>query len=72
MSTAMGDNSLRLLKFDGTGKVNFGRWKTKMLAIASIKGEFDQAYLTQLPTVVDLTVTPPITAAIVQGNQKKI
>lgn len=57
----MVDELLHLLKFDGSGKVDFGCWKTKMLAVVAIKGDFDVAYITSLPLVVDQTVTPPIT-----------
>lgn len=57
----MVDESLKMYKFDGSGRVNFGRWKTKMLAIAAIKGEFDTAYTTNLRVTEDLTLTPPFT-----------
>jgi len=39
--TMVEDSLLQMLKFDGSGRVNFGCWKTKMLAIAAIKGEFN-------------------------------
>ena len=60
-----------MLKFDGSGRVDFGRWKTKMLAIAAIKGEFNRAYLTQLPLTAAPNATPPVTADDVLENIKK-
>ena len=68
----MGDSLLQMLKFDGSGRVNFGRWKTKIIAIAAIKEEFDQAYLTQLPTMANTSTTPPVTADDALENIKKI
>src|SRR5438094_103908 len=67
----MVDESLQMLKFDGTGKVDFGRWKTKMLVVAAIKGDFDQAYLSQLPISADPVAVPPVSQAEANENKKK-
>ena len=37
----MVDNLLCMTKFSGTGGADFGKWKTKILSIAKIKGKFD-------------------------------
>ena len=67
----MVNKSLRMPKFDGTGKIDFGRWKTKMLAIAAIKGNFDTAYLQDLPTVVNATATAtnPVVVTQVEAEE---
>lgn len=67
----MVDESLQMLKFDGTGKVDFGRWKTNMLAVAAIKGEFDQAYLNQLSVVANPAAVPPVSQTEADKNKKK-
>ena len=61
-----------MLKFDSSRRVNFGQWKTKMQAIAAIKGEFDQAFLNQLPLMVSSKASPPVTADDVLKTPKKI
>ena len=69
----MVDKSLRIYKYDSSSKIDFGRWKTKMLAVAAIKGGFDEAYTSDLPVVVDLNAVPLFTAdkAKVNVNVKK-
>jgi len=51
----MVDESLQIYKFDGSGKIDFGRWKMKTLAVAAIKGGIDEAYLNDL----DITAACP-------------
>src|SRR5687768_9402751 len=42
-----------------------------MLAIASIKGELNAAYLSSLLIAVSVTSTPPVTQAMAGKNRKK-
>ena len=62
---------LQMLDFDSSGRVNFGRWKTKMLTIAAFKSEFDQAYLFQLLIAASPNTSPPVTADDALKNIKK-
>lgn len=67
----MVDELLHMMKFCGAGGADFGRWKTKMIPIGAIKGEFDQTYSSCLPVAEDLTAQPPIMANTALENQKK-
>ena len=62
---------MQIYKYDGLSRIDFGRWKTKMLAVAAIKGGFDAAYISDLPAVKDLSAVPPITEDDAKANAKK-
>ena len=45
----MADEAAKNLKFDGTERLGFHRYKRQLLAIGGIKGGFDEALIQTLP-----------------------